>query len=364
MIGCTAPLALLVLTSTLDVHLKSSVVPPEDLRVAEFTLREMVDMRERMRTGVVRATGTILRNDSPDQSGGKSPVEIYSVFDNPAGLFRFDLSSVKQIDNEDRAVRAKFVRTPKRTLRWRDPYDPHRVIIDKVNAKPSTMDIVFDMRVTALTGPAGLQGVSMQTLDAVCESLSNDVEVTAVKEDGQILQLDAQSVKSKFMTSSLWLDRSRGCTPVRVELHMGNARPYHSITEVSWIELSDTWVPSAFSMSNYRMGDLEDQLELAFSWESVNEVVDETLFTAESLGLPGDTELVSRELGDTEIFLGTIDSSSPIAGPPQPRGVRGWLLGLAVLATLALVVAALAMKRRIRQIRRPQTADQEAGTQP
>ncbi len=317
MIGYCAPLVILAtLSSSPEVHLKSSTVSSEDLRVAELALREMVDARGRLRTGVVRATGTMLTGASSDQQGGTGPVEIYNVFDNPAGLFRFDLSCIKLIDNKYQTVRGKFVRTPERTLLWRDPYDSHRVIVGKVDAKPLTMDIVFDMRVTGLTGPAGLRGGSMQTLDGVFRGLSNDVEVTAVKEDGPVLQLDTQSVESKYATSSLWLDRSRGCAPIRVELRLECSSPYRSITELTWKEVSDTWVPSSLSMRDYRMDHLEEQLELAFSWESVNEVIDDVLFTVQALGLPGDTELVSRELGNTEILLGPIATNAPSAGPP------------------------------------------------
>ncbi len=362
MVGITVPAVLLALVSTTDIQLKSSTVSPETLREAEIVLREMIDMRERLQTGIVHSTGSVFRAASNEQSANNGPVEIYSAFDFPAGLFRFDLSYVQLVDSKYQTVRMKFVRTPERTLIWGD-YHPDRLIVDNVDKKPSGMQLVFDMRVLGLTGPAGLRGVNMQTLDGVCKGFSK-VEVAAVVEEGHNFRLDTQSLKNKYSKASLWVDRTKGCTPVRLEMRSGNTKPYQSVTEISWIEASGTWVPSAFAMTNHREGRLEDKVELEFSWERVNNLIDESLFSEESLGLPGHTEVVSRELGGTEIHLGTIGGTTLTPSPPKPRRPDTWLVFLLATGTLTLVAAALAMKRRIRQIRRSQTADQEAGTQP
>jgi hypothetical protein len=144
----------------------------------------------------------------------------------------------------------------------------------------------------------------MITLEEVCKVLSEKLEVVDVEEEDRLLPVDFRSKAHDSIGWSYRFDQGRGNVAVQLDAKIGNS--YQCITWLTWCVRAGTWVPETMSTEIFRKGKLEDELQLKFQWLIVNKEVDRALFTAKSLRLPDDAEVIRRINGDvsTDVNLG------------------------------------------------------------
>jgi hypothetical protein len=160
----------------------------------------------------------------------------------------------------------------------------------------------------------------------------------------------------------MWISEAQGFSPIRFEIRVPTfgERPDnngdgwddvpHSLSEVTWIERSGVWVPVSLRVeTNFGPGGTHRQVtqELAFDWESVNEPVDDELFTALAIAPSEDTELVDMRLGEP-VSLGTVGQQAhpvPLVAAEGRASLR-WVIAAAVAVAVAgLGLVALARHR-------------------
>jgi hypothetical protein len=91
-------------------------------------------------------------------------------------------------------------------------------------------------------------------------------------------------------------------------------------------------------------------MELAFEWESVNQSVPETHFTAAAIGLPPETQIVSFELG-TRVALGTLRGEEsaeqmPTAFSQRDRSKTVTVIICSVMLAILIIVCVTRRRRR------------------
>ena len=117
---------------------------------------------------------------------------------------------------------------------------------------------------------------------------------------------------------TVWIDASRGFTPTRMD-HQRRAKsagadvwdePFEQC-EVTWKQINNVWVPESFvAWFRPRQG-YSEEYDLAFAWESVNEPVEDVVFSAKGLELkprsvivdaraPNPSSLISSGLARSE----------------------------------------------------------------
>jgi hypothetical protein len=170
---------------------------------------------------------------------------------------------------------------------------------------------------------------------------------------------------------TLWIDPSKGFSPVRLEVSDQRVRvgapkrgdwpvPY-VVNEVEWIAVDDIWVPTEFRFekrmppppagsSQNPTGNLKDavvQYSYSFNWESINRAIPDELFDVNALGAPKGTIITNVE-GEKRFVEGVIggtwkeprlqEPTPPVVGLVNSRYVMIVINVVAVLAILSFLV--------------------------
>jgi len=310
---CVASVLLLISADEDAVGAVPSTLTRQERELANLQLHGMKDSRDRLTSGVFRATGReqrIGRSGSPEMD---SPVEFFCAFDYEADLFRFerDVPAIRRNPEKEEKARVErekglYIRTPKYSLHWTHEQSD-MVKRQNVDAKPPRPATPFDVRSLGLAFSLDVHvSFPKQT-----RALSED-EVVEVAEEAQGIcrVLWETDQPGTFVTA--WFDQQQGHSPIRVEVRVGDladlpAAPLQR-AKTTWTNISDVWVPRTFLSQYFDIdGELRSKVEVAFQWESVNEPVPEKLFTAAGMGLPPETRLVSYETGKP-VVLGSVGS--------------------------------------------------------
>lgn len=279
---------------------RSSETPP---READFLLKGMQDARQRLLTGVFRASGWWSDERLEDRRRSDGEIEVYCAFDFAERVLRFDRSQVYPADaagpGKPQPRASKYVRTPKESLFFWD--DSSIIEVQPADWQHGAYGIPFDVRLVGLSTWAeflfgqrfedSYAGLLAETLVGVSE------EPTGIRHITWLCDGDARDVKRE-----LWLNEQEGFTPVHAEVRYLDKRTNQwgepvSIGDASWQEKSGIWVPRTWTIEDRQGRGNLTRYDLSFHWESVNEPVAPELFTAEGMKPRKGTLVVTSELG-------------------------------------------------------------------
>jgi hypothetical protein len=263
-----------------------------EIELADLQLRGMKDSRDRLTSGVFRASGTEYRAGGLGSPNAGEPVKVFCAFDYKANLFRFDRDMPFLIGNRhsrrpfkvDRE-KGMYVRTPEYSLDWTTE-QPDQVFRRAPGAKPPALAIPFDVRCLGLAYTGTLtHDVSFRER---YQGFSESRIVAAVDEGGGACRVTWEAKKFPGTFETVWFDQRQGYSPIRIELRAGSpSASLLQLGETTWRQIMGVWVPRTFLGEDYDgKGKVESKMELAFEWESVNQPAAEILFTTGGMGLP------------------------------------------------------------------------------
>lgn len=146
---------------------------------------------------------------------------------------------------------------------------------------------------------------------------------------------------------TLWLDTRRDYWPVRLELRMlkaDDSTPPFLESRLELRETSDLWLPQRFTIRQYN----QEQI-LNFTWESVNQPVDDALFSHESFTLKPEHMVVDGRLGQAITIRGRLDMPASDNEEPESN-TRIWLIVIGAAVALGLFVWRVRRLRAARPI--------------
>jgi hypothetical protein len=346
---------------------------------ARAVLAGMRDQRERLRQGLVRGSGHMFR---PYRSGTvDGPISFMYAFD-------FD-SDLLHVERDDPRGTVAGVRSPENLKRvdvrdvplvmWhyariQKPDCAIIVVNHSEGDNPAQVQIykpdfntrrngVIDIRAVGLLGTGSYEKqVSWEdTFRYLNESIADELV-----DEGEGLSRIRMPTKDGLGRNTLWIDRKRGFSPVRLEFQHKAVNPVrgHPETlpepymkcEATWTEINGVWVPLTYRIEDQQQHDAEGRsltYSHAYHWEIVNQPVPMELFEIESLHAPkgslvtdhrGQDVVLTRVIGEPDNpETGTV-YTKPTEGEPSrvvPRGYRRgtWLfLGFNVVAVLLIAL--------------------------
>jgi hypothetical protein len=348
---------IMVLVSLLSIGFSVPVVraaaPSED---AGYLLTGLRDSRQRLRSGVFRATGR-LTNDFKEDQPLDGDVEIFCAFDIDRKLVRFDRRQpVRWADPREKAASrpmARFIATAEQSVHF-DENTP-RLFIRPASAKPSSLVHPWDVRSIGLVPENSMH----EPFDDIFELYVGLPGANVTRDADQTCRITWIDVRKWGDTlHALWIDESRGFTPVRYECR--DRRPSQgaaldapwpaalSTNELTWQEFSGVWVPTAMSLENHGARRGRERFDLTFDWEVVNGPVPAKYFDPVSFNAPGDWRVIDERLG-RPIGLGKVDAVFPPRTPmaaASPSGPIAFWIILIVGATAAVLLMLFFTRRR------------------
>jgi len=345
-------------------------------KLAQFLLAGMKDGRDRLRTGVFKAQGRVVKQNARGD-GVEGEVDIFSAFDYELGLLRFDrtepakwrVPGFKSAPSRTPAAKkqapipsipdpslpvdivltkaiGKWVRTPSHTIRWVPPQDLGRVRsytmigIGPPNKSPIKEASPFDVRTLGLLYWHAL--AVGEPFDQIYGATVGRHYVEVDVESRGLHRIRSQDAQ---ITTTTWLDETKDFAPVRLELRYPRApgaagRPNEPVmvSEVGYEQVSGVWVPTSYRIEDHIGKGNQLSYEFTLVWESVNQPVPPVYFTAEGFGVPKGTNVIDDRLGKP-IITGKLDVTPALPEfRPQSQGRFHWSTVVAAVAGLTACV--------------------------
>ena len=251
------------------------------------------------------------------------------AFDYEHQLTRFDHQTVYRGDGDNAERRSnvlKFIRNGEDSFRW----DPGTDTIRRYRSDEDWPRYYgcepFDVRVAGICGTGSWQWPKtfqdarrIRQRDGVREFELGDPEWSLLVSSGV-----AKSSNQPWRWSIL-VDPSRDCVPLRFEYWL-TRRPapdsvfqLYEAVDVQWIRFQDAYVPGRVDfLHNNRDGSkILDRFQL--SWKSVNQELNNRLFSVEDFAAPEGTSLVDYRLGSEQ------RRTERRLGPPPQQTAAGWI---------------------------------------
>ncbi|MEX2121949.1 MAG: hypothetical protein WD847_20380 [Pirellulales bacterium] len=322
--------------------------------VARLVLAGYRDNRERLRSGIYRATGKRSYNSKRHGFDTTVDMSLFCAFDFDRQLFRFDRTEPHfNPKTAGDSMGGKFVRTVDRVIQRHDGGDT--VTIQPAGARPLHGILPFDIRgIGSLNLPEVERGTQVERAFASPAGFLAEEKIeAAVAESDRIYRLSWLLANGQARRT-IWFDAAAGYSPIRLEDRYvpGEAM---AIVEVAWSNESGVWVPSTARLET-RTGSLETQdirsYSIAFYWKQVNGPVPDRLFAVE--GMEDDTDelfVVDTRLGQP-ILIKKPESAPLTSRPVRDGRTAGWaiVIGASILACCALL-SYYVFRRRIRGVR-------------
>jgi len=258
-----------------------------------------------LKSGVFSASGLCVQTGEKVSGGGKysTNIRIFSAFDEPAKLFRFDREQKHKTPDGETQGGAQYVSTPTHVILRRE--GATSLAIKPPGEKPLTGTDPFRIQTLGIANTNELVK-AYELATYIDKGLFHDERVVeCVAESNSLYRVSCHLGKSGEAKRTIWFGRDVGWMPVRMEeryAKIGKDFPKEApfvwadeehLCEVRWIKVGSTWVPSRVK-SDYRSGmfreppvpTLTDSYELDFQWKSVNQSVDPRYFILEGLDLP------------------------------------------------------------------------------
>ncbi len=361
-------------------------------KLAQFVLSGYKDGRDRLRSGVFRAEGRVVKQPKQGQ-GIEGDVEIFAAFDYEKGLFRFDrtepvilnIPGIKHLPPSDPTSKrqaptksildpsiksqlyetkqiGKWIRTPSQSIRWVPPWkfgdmrSASGVGILAPDETPIREASPFDVRTLGLLYWHDL--TVGRSFEAMLGFLQARSYVDSVAESKGLYRIRSRQTNGPdgpmSITSTSWFDETKGFAPTRLELRdprvAGTAgRPDDLITtsEVGYEQISGAWVPTSYRIEDHTT---EDKLSYEFTlrWESVNQPVPPVYFTVEGLEAPKGTFVTDTRLGKP-IMLSKLGEPPKLPELQSPSRQAAWpLIAVGLALALACFLGIWAQLRRRR----------------
>ncbi|HEX7375758.1 MAG TPA: hypothetical protein VF278_01535 [Pirellulales bacterium] len=313
------------------------------------------DGRERLHSGIYRAAGRTKSGGEANVDDLNGEVTIFCAFDDSAGMLRFDrVCPVRWLpgapgpkDSPSKEQVAKFevryIGAPSQSMTWTSlgmgvvVSPPGKRSADESQALP------FDVRQLGLI--TTIHSSQPHSFDELWRSWSErPIQQVAREADGIVRLTWGDRGDDAEWRVRRWIDTAHGYTIIRSEheeraIQAAGAAEWpapHLIAEVSWVQVSAVWVPTAFVLHRQSRTD-----ELSFDWESVNEDIPNGLFTAKGLGVDPWTLVTDVRLGKP-IIVGHVEE--PPLPPPSPsKGRAAWFYPVIVVNVVVLALIAMVM---------------------
>ena len=337
-----AVVALALLSLCVDDALAAKV----DREEAVFALMAMKDSRERLISGVFRASGRAQSGDDYTRA-----LDVYQAFDYSADLYRMDETETvlgerarREADPRRNVRTEKFARNRDASTHFLGRQD---VEIERPEHRPQPSFTVFDVRtVGIMSWSAFKRGASFA--DLFPKLLERKITVFSQEANG-LIKIAWEMGESREAQLIVWLDSKRGHSPVRLELRvrMNPEDEWSAIkatSEATWEEVNGVWVPKTVVLVNHF--NATKTYELAFEWESVNEPVPAKLFTWHGFDLPSHTLILDNRLG-TPIQLGHVgDFVAPVESAAESTGRTRIAIVVATLSAAVILLMVFLRWRR------------------
>ena len=339
----TISFAMICLACLLPCSAAETAPPPSaetpQQKLMESTLAKLRSNWDRLQTGEYRCTGkehisTDLRKGekgTPKMEGapdgylwGKQfdkELTLYSAFDFPQSMFRFDTTERRITVDEDPVNPSPvpelqvflFAQTRDARMRWStrswaiEIDRPRREI--RNHNKP-----VLDIRTLPVAYYRQLHNLELPFAEWWSRvTVRKELLDAALDEEGRYRlrwgPIGAKEGGELFESYTIWFDSKRSCVPVRMEVavNVPNAKP-SIVTETIWTEIGEIWLPSSFHAVSYVIPNREE-LHLSFEWKSVNKPIDAEVFSWKGFEVPPGTRVVSG--------WKTIDSTPKVGEDPE-----------------------------------------------
>ncbi|HEX7379459.1 MAG TPA: hypothetical protein VF278_20215, partial [Pirellulales bacterium] len=321
-------------------------------RRAHGLLAGMRDQRERLRRGLVRGSGQMFK---PFPSGTvRGPIKFLYAFDRDMELLHVErddprptrgaaasTEDVERADVKDLPIvtwHFAHIHRPDRSVHMINvagSQDPSEIQVNKADFK-IRREGVIDIRTVGL-----LAAVSYEHQASWADLFKhlNDRPPDEVVDEGAGLWRIRWPTTDGLGRNSLWIDRSKGFSPVRFEMQHklisrepnvkgGWPEPFGGC-EATWTEINGVWVPLTYRIEDQQYRDAEGRpatYEHEFNWELVNEPIPLEWFEIESLHAPkgtlvtdhrGQDIVLTRVIGEPDNRDVGTTYSIPTAGEPS-----------------------------------------------
>ena len=259
----------------------------EQSRIADFALARMKSSRNLLNSGIFNAEGTLSIQGGVRDVDDK--VTIFSAFDFRKRLLRCDRTGPMLVpatlgNNRNPAVPARLVSQLVKTCYVSTPegkltstsLDGSQVSFDEPGSKRNAMPY-FDVRLVGLTSLDGVQHGHFDDLFPKLTEKLRPALLSAQKESETIYRLEWRT-HGGLAKRSLWIDEAHGFSPIRLEVRADPKLHVDQVYRVEWMQVSKVWVPKTFSCEEHSSAGRIEKCTLRFTWRSVNQAVDASLF--------------------------------------------------------------------------------------
>ncbi len=357
---------------------KNTVSAYEDSKRYDFLLKGMDDQRQRLRTGIYRASGRFI-SDTSALGRLDGPVKIFSAFDFDADKLRFDRSEpfrAGKISNPGGKTQSSWETKFRggRLIQLKDRYISNSdgsFLVQIGSLSDGVEDNVkpLDIRVFGLFYWSDLTSFPATTYSNCLQYLEKQKPDEVVEERRGFWRITwtFPEVSTMTLRRTLWVDQKSGFSPIRMELrYRSNRMPVGQWpapmfeSETTWTEIAGVWVPKTTHVVDKNSPPAIQSYELSLDWENVNGMVPPETFTLEGLKLTPGYQVVDDTLGRTIVVgsigdnHGLVEQAAPVPPPSAPnRSWRSWSSFLPYfLGGFGVFVIALAAWFRFRPVRR------------
>ncbi len=276
-----------------------------DADEARMVLAKFIEGRNKFRSGVFSIEGQYDASDPSSRYIG--PVEMFSAFDYARDRLRFDRRWSFQSAEPGAAnptptgkvtIRGgRFVRLPDRLIRY---WEDRNGTVEISRPGSETPADVFPFDVRAVGVCSWLTLAKTESHEDILRGFDEYLVGYEHSEDGiHRLTWENDEYKTRW---SVHFDSSKGFVPVRYELSARKKAsqepedyPPVTVVETTWQESEGIWVPASCSFDIFSPSPRRQTL--LFAWKSVNQPVDDSLFTVEGMNLPEGTHVSDARPG-------------------------------------------------------------------
>lgn len=264
---------------------RSIVASQETRERVQLLMKAMIASREAMQSGSYEAT--VVRSATEHPAYGKIQIkaEMTGAFDFASGRVRFDYQETPRRPGTS----GRFIRTPQEAWLYQEHQsgkNPQITHLPPDELPEGTLFRVVDIRTIGWNLVQEFdRGTAFEDLVNIYEKEPTVVLGLQENEDGTV-RIDFREGRRGNVKRSLWIDVSRSL-PVRVEMRYWDLEdeewgPVKSSSKTEWERRSDVWVPKTYHaqhVNRNRDGTTwTENVDVNFSWISINEPVDDVLF--------------------------------------------------------------------------------------
>lgn len=284
--------------------------------LCEYVITGFISHRENLRSGAFRAQGKV------DQSAKAiypvhGDVKVFSTFDYERELFRFDRTepvwvrpeegTSERIAQSEPRINGKVmlmlenrvVRTADEVMRWNET-SSGLTRVDRNDGQPERLSKPFDIRVVGFANWGTLDhDVPWKT---IADYARRPVAEIDMESEGvyRVVWID-KDIRTRYV---VWFDTAQGFAPIKYEqsiLRSESPDKWSSPVEsgtAAWTLIDGVWLPQSYSQEKRDVAtNVLASRTLHFEWLSVNQAVDDDLFTVDGLAPEEASLVVNRTLG-------------------------------------------------------------------